>query len=155
MKRKKRDQNAEADQQKEENLVLRVGRDATIGGGGLQRAKIKTAQGGRHAAIEQDQPEEQNEAAESKINSQCPGRRGPAAEQIPMRRKVGIKGKLVKRAERKGRARSELADCPARNEEQTGVEERLRFLDRRAGASGAKQDEGGQKKHDQTEPIGA
>ena len=72
-----------------------------------------------------------------------------------MRRKVGIKRELVKRVEEKEIERSERADCAAREEEETGVEETLRFLDRRGEPDGAKQDKGGKKKHDQTEPIGA
>ncbi len=62
---------------------------------------------------------------------------------------------LVKGVEEKEIERSKCADCAAREEEQAGVEEPLRFLDRWGKPDCAEQDEGGEKKHDQGEPIRA
>ena len=154
MKREKRNQNAKPDEEEEEDLILRGGGDPAIGRDGLQRAKIKAAQCRRHAAIEQDQSEKQNEAADSEVDCHLPcGReaisRAPDADEEKSRNQ----GQLVKGVEEKQIERSEGANRPAREEEETGIKQPLRFFDRRRKPDRAEQDERGEKKHDQAESI--
>ena len=56
VKREERNEYAETDEEKQENLVLRARRDAAIARHRLQRAEVETAQFRRHAAIKQIRP---------------------------------------------------------------------------------------------------
>ena len=70
----KRNENAEADEQNQVNVSLRLRSD--LHGGFLQCANIKTARGHGHALIKHDQTEEQNETAQRKIDCNLPRRGG-------------------------------------------------------------------------------
>ena len=82
VKWKKRNENAESDQQHQINVVLRIGGDLTGSGGCLQSAKIKTPRGFGQTAVEQDQAEQQNEAADREVDRDFP-RRGIADFRCP------------------------------------------------------------------------
>src|SRR5450432_1907204 len=156
VKREKRNQNAEADEQQEEDLVLRAQGNAATRGRRLQRAQIEAAQLWRHAAVEQDQSEQQHEAAETEIDRHFPSRGEPVARSPDAdQKKSRDQRELMKSVEKKQIERSEGADRAAREKEETSVEQGLGFFDRRRKPDSAEQDERGEKKHDETEPIGA
>src|SRR2546423_6002150 len=71
VKREKRNQNPEAEQQQQENISLRFGRNQDRRF--LQDTKIKAARGFRHGAIKHDQAEQQNETAGCEIDRDLPG----------------------------------------------------------------------------------
>ncbi len=73
VKGEERDENSEPDQEEQIDMVLRGGGNLSGRGGRLQHAQIEAARGFRHAAIKQDQPEEENEAAGGEIDRDLPG----------------------------------------------------------------------------------
>ena len=126
VKREERNQNAETDQEKEENLVLRAGQNAAVRRHRLQSAQVETAQFSRDAAVEQDQAEEQNEAAEPEIDRDLPGRGGAVARAPDAdEQKSRDQRQLVEGVEEKQIERSKGADRAARDEEEAGVKEPL------------------------------
>ncbi len=156
VKREKRNQNAEPDEQEKEDLVLRAQGNPATGGHGLQRAQIEAARFRRRAAVEQDQAEEQNETAEPEIDRHFPGRgetvaRSPDADQ----KKSRDQGELMKGVKEKKIERSEGADRATREKKETGVEQAFGFFDRRRKPDGAEEDKRGEEKHEQAEPVGA
>ena len=149
-------ENAEADEQQQDKCCAARSAGICRRGRCLQSAKIKTARGLRHAAIEHDQAEQQNETAEREIDRDFPGGGVPiAAPQIPMSRNVGMKRELVKGVEEKQIERSECADGAAGNEEQAGVESVFVLRDFAGEPDRGERDDRGQQQHDQTQTIDA
>ena len=75
MKRKERDEDAEADQQEDVGTALRSGGDQAVFGEALQLDEVEGARSFRHGEVEIHQADQQDEAAEAEIDRDLPGRR--------------------------------------------------------------------------------
>ena len=90
---------------------------------GLQRAQIEAARRFRHAAVKQDQAEQQNETAGREIDRDLPrGGEAIAAPPDSDEEKSRDERQLVEGVEEKQIERSERAQRARRDEEQAGVE---------------------------------
>src|SRR6476646_6645116 len=119
---KERNQCAKPNKQQQKNLILRACADPAVRRHRLQCPQIETSQIRRHAAIEQDQPEQENKTSDREVDRNFP--RGPesiARTPDADQKKSWNERELMERVEEKEIERSKGADCAAGQEKETGV----------------------------------
>ena len=137
-------------------MALRFGGDLSGGGGCLQRAKIKTPRSLRDAAVEQDQTEQENEAAEREIDRNFPrGRLAISAAPNSDKQESRNQRQLVEGVKEEQIDRCESAKGAARDQKKTGVKSVFMLRDFAGEPDRAKRHDGRQQQHDEAEAIRA
>ena len=149
-----RDEDAEAEQEKEINGVARGGIDGAGSGEGLQLGNVESALREGKAFVEADQPEEQDETADCEVNGDFPRRRLAFAGTPDADEQEGRdERELMEGVEKEEVERSERAVSAGRDEKKARIKLLLHFLNRRRDPDRGERDERGQQQKDQTQSI--
>ncbi len=154
VKGEKRNENAEADQEQQIDVALRLRGDHPERGRFLQCAEVKAARSLRHAAVKHDQAKQKNETPGREIDRDFPGGGLPiAAAPDSDEEKSRDERQLVEGVEEKEIERSECAHGAAGNEEKAGVKRIFVLGDFAREPDGRERHDRGQQHHHQAQAI--